>query len=666
MITWPRRRRHEALAALVLLLRRGEALAAGLSDLSQDDPDLRRLCAGLVARLQRGEDLGRALVAERLLRPDEAATLGEYPGGALERLTGRLAAERAGARLLRWYPLWLAAWWLLPGLVLTVVVEAVARHPFALLTLRQTCLSPGLALTAGLGLGFWLIVSCLLNHRWGQPLAMLLMPGARRALLARRLLDQAAAGPVSTSWWRERRLWHASGFEKAATAADPLAALVADHLLVLGTDGRPDWPQSFQRCDEEVRSRLGPARAVLIFGLVLAALGGFAQFLGLQNLSDSALLGLSGESMLGLGALLGGLVLVQLPLALGRRLLNGWSWNPAWPRVASQLATALERREDGLVAIGGCRPILPFGLRSRLDAACLELSAGQGHSLMTVLGRAGIINAAQRQSALAAEQAGSEALIAWLRQEGAVSAASSAAATQLQVQLLLFLFISSYLATFVLPKFSIMLSSLGLGAEAPWSLNLIRSVCSSWWPWLILGGLTVAGVISRRQGWWQGQREERRLQRGELLVRGLASGRSEADLAATLAWTWRTPPSGLDSAAWRGDWGKLLTLAGWGACTPATLAEAVDLDRLRHGRSRARVIALSLVLVPILTALPVGLTLHSVMASIAVINRHAMAMAQSDPGGSARYLGAVINGPHPVMIVPYMRQPLPLDGGAAP
>lgn len=664
MIFWPRRHRQEVLAAVVLLARRGESLPDGLRELGREDPDLRRLSAGLGARLERGEALAAALVAERLLTAREAATLGADPAGALERLTRRWVVDRSGAALLRWYPLWLAAWWMLPGLGLAAVVEGVSGQHFPLTELwGQGWLTPDLAVMAALALGFWALVSWALQHRWLQPLAFLLMPGAHHALLARQLLDQAAAGAVPASWWGERRLWHWTYGTRTTPAADPLAALVADRLLILAADGRPDWAQSHQHADEVVRSRLAPARAVLVFGLVLAALAGVADFLKLNQLMclfDFRIMQVTGHSLLMMAGLLAGIIALQIPVALGRWLLVGWHWNPAWPRVAGQLAAALERREDPLIALGGCHLLVPAGLRGRLDAACLELATGNGGSLMTVLGRAGIVTPPQRQAALAAEQAGSEALIAWLHQEAATTRAGGGVLAQLQVQILFCLFITTYLTIAVLPKFLHMFQAMGLRENAPWSLLMIMELCSSWWPYLLLGGLVAAGLVSHRRGWWPGQREVRRLHRGDLLVRGLAAGRTEADLAGILAWTWRSPPAGLLTAGPRGDWSRLLALAGWAGSTPATLAEQVDRDRLRQGRSLARSVALGLVLVPFLTAVPVALTLHSVFASIAAINRHSLDLAQQNPGGTGRYLGAVIDGPDPVMVVPFFRQPFPL------
>lgn len=645
MISPLRRHHHAVLAALLLLMRRNEPLAQGLRDLAHDDPQFAAGCAGLVARLERGEPLAQALVAERLLSRRDADLLGGAPADGLEQVVRRCARDQAGAALLRWYPLWLAAWWTLPCLLLTAVVETVSRHPFPMLHGGTGWLTPALALLAAVTLAFWATVSWLLDQRWLQPLAFLLMPGARRALLARRLLDQAAAEPVTAGWWSGRRLWHLSGLQRCPAASDALAALVADRLLILGEDGRPDWRRSRARVDDEIRLRLGPARAMLHFGLVLSALSGFAAFMqlhGLFQLMPNPLAALTGGTLQAQAMLLAGVALAPILPLLGGSLL-GWRWNTAWPQLAEQLATALARREDPLIALGACRPTVPFSLRSRVDAACLELSSGTGR-LMEILVRHGLVNPPQQRAALAAEQAGADALIAWLHQEGEAPTAGRAVLAQLQIQLLLCFAVTAYLTAYVLPKFVSMFRALRMTESAPWSLTVLLAIVSSWWPWIALGALAALAVVSFRRGWWPGQRAWRRVQRGELLVRGLAQGRSEADLAAILAWTWRSPPPGLETAGANGDWNRLLGLAGWSGCTTTTLPEAVDRARIRLGRSRARSLAICLVMVPFLTAVPVALTLHSVFASIIALNREMIVLAQREPGGSGRYPGVVIGG----------------------
>lgn len=680
MSFWPHRHRHEVLVAVALLARRGEALPGGLRELGRDDPDLARHSAGLVARLERGEALAPALVAERLLSAADAATLGAEPAGVLDRILTRWSADRAGASLLRWYPLWLVAWWMLPGLLLAALVEGVARKPFPLMWAYSghdpEWMTPDLAVAAAVLLGGALLISWAIRYRWLQLCGLPLVPGLRRALLARRLLDQAATGTVPAAWWTDRKIWHNSGWSEATQEADPATALIADGLLILGADDRPDWTQSHQRADDDVRRRLGPARALLTFGLVMSGLCGVACFLNayeMVSLFDYDAVHLTGNRIFDLACLQVGLLVVimlaQIPIALGRRVLTGWNWNHTWPRLAAQLATALERREDPLLALGNCHLVVPHHLRPHLEEACLELSAGGGDSLMTVLGRHGLVNPPQLPAALAAEQAGPEALVAWLHQEGASAPAISSALTQLQGQLLLCFLIISYLVAFVLPKFQYIFKAVLPGQEAPWSVHLMLAVFSTSWPWLVLVGLLLTGVLLHRRGWWPSQRQALRLHRGDLLVRGLAAGRSEADLAGILAFTWRRPPPALAATGPRGDWNRLLAISGWAAATPATLAEEVDRTRLRLHRSRARTIAISLVLVPILTALPVGVALHSVFASIAILNRSTIEMAGRTEAGTGRYMGVEIGGPRPVMIVPFFRQPLPLGApspGATP
>jgi hypothetical protein len=119
-----------------------------------------------------------------------------------------------------------------------------------------------------------------------------------------------------------------------------------------------------------------------------------------------------------------------------------------------------------------------------------------------------------------------------------------------------------------------------------------------------------------------------------VLRRLLASGAAEAVLAQAAGLLTPRLAARLAGAAQQGDLPALLDAAGWPVRSPAELDRALAAELIRQDRRRQRLVLAVRLLLPILIALPVGLSSAAVALSIMHITRSQVVTAAGDPRGS--------------------------------
>jgi hypothetical protein len=291
------------------------------------------------------------------------------------------------------------------------------------------------------------------------------------------------------------------------------------------------------------------------------------------------------------GMLLGALLAWQLLVGIGR-LIGGGQSGTTVSLLLTRLAAATRAGREWNAVLLGLRLELPWPWPWRLSRAVRRLAGGEPPD--EVLAGSDLLPGPLRAQAAQALRQGPAAFAAWCD-----SIADQAVASPLAVRQQAFLITEGlalaglfwFLATYIFPKFTMIILDLGL---RPPPMLLIADALAGWWIEVvgaaILAGAALWGVVSA----WRWRRR-RRLAAARLILAGCAARLPEAAMAGA------------------GDFAACCAAAGWAAADPAALARQVARAETREAVRAAWLPALLAALAPLLAAVPVGLVVVGIM-----------------------------------------------------
>lgn len=665
--------RAEALAAVALVVGARQEPVAALRRLAGGDtaPSILNRVANYLAA---GRPLVEALITCRLLRPCDAARLTttepELLAEELSRLAQRQVTPPFGEILVNWFPVWVVLVAAGPSLILAALVAAMSGTLYEGIwktlmmqsMLRGGELQPSLPgswwfaqcgaviLAAALAGGLWWILRQSLAHRG----LSLIAGGLDRAALFADLLHRLRTGgehqALLKKWlWRSGDYW---GVHTAlAEAGDQTTtAFMTLGLIPRNADGRPEWDTALAEADKRRQRAADEVTPWLAALLVIAGVQGFfswgqggdvlfvnisAAYFGFTLPQEAA------PWLVIMGAILRDLVFIAVNVVIMANLLFVFGWLHRWldgsvrdwPLVADRLARALERRENMDEVLRGLCLAVHRPMRRCLERALASDQPQPGKRLA----EAGVIPAAQATAITAASGADLPDLLrtAAADPEDHGIRSTMGQASPLLVMILVVAGLVSYLSTGVFPKFTTMFRSL----HQSFALTLVPTLL--WWAMtiiqvtlvcVVLGGLVF--VVGRGRGWWVAWGGWARLARGLVLRRQLAAGCREEVLAHTLRNIFPRLPPTLEHSASRGDLPGLLAVAGWRVRDAAGLDRAINAHLIAQDRRRARWALCARLTLPLLIAVPVGLTAASTMLAISGLQRHMIDMTYETRAGS--------------------------------
>lgn len=662
--------RAGALAAVALVVGARQEPVALLRRLAQEDPALAEL-DHVAARLVEGMALPDALVATRLVRRGDAARLATTDPAllaeALMRLAHRRAAPPGGEILAAWFPAWVVLVATLPSLIIGAVVAVVSgglyggiwstlgldwRQHLDLASLSGAwwLVQLGVCLLMAVGAGaLWWVLRRSLGRRGISPFAGGLDRSALFAELLHRLRSGGDHQRLVERWlWCSGDPWTVNE-ALAGSDGEPVAAFMELGLIPRAADGRPDWGVALAEADARRRQAAAEVTPWLVALLIIAGVVGFfAWGIGTDGMMIGSLVpsrfgfplpdAQSPWSLIAFDQLRK-LTMLTVVMVVVANLLFAFGFVVRaiigaardWPLVADRLARAIERREDLDTVLRGLRFAVHRPMRRRLDRALDDTRQAPGPRLAA----AGVIPASQARSIAAADGADLPPL---LRAAAAVPddhglGDAMGQAKPMFTMALVMAAIVGWLAVGVFPKFGMMFQSMHMEMDPAvtliprlidWSLIHIRVVI------VVFLVVTVIHALGRRHGWGRWFDGWGRLMRALILRRQLAEGRNEMELACSLRAVSPRLPRSLESTAAQGDLPGLLAIAGWQVRDAASLDRAVDAHLIATDRRRARLALIVRLLLPVIIAVPVGLTAATTMLMITSLQKRTVDMAREN------------------------------------
>ncbi len=651
-------RRAACLAAVALVVQAREPVPVLLRRLVAEDPPLRRLIR-VAESCERGHSLAQGLAAAGLITASLIPRLDALTPAALANELGLLAQEAfarsPGELAADGMPVWCLLAANAASLAIGSVVALVAQagYPGALAVLQGSArhtpvswwwqqLSACLLAAAALAACWWVLRSIP-----GVRRITIFSTELERAINAHELVRGLRADPGSPRLrrWFARWRWYSGdrhGITRALAEAggDLLATAMAVGLIPRRRDGTPDWDHALaEAADHRQRAatRLLPALlalfiAVGVAGLLDPALKCLRDVLPMLELAA----GLRESHWLTTQVfwVLGSLGLVVAAHAQGDALkwldrLRG----PArdWPLVADRVARCVDGHGDHIQVLRGLRLLVGAPMRRALDRCLMG-----GHALPGLaLASAGAVP--QAQAGLIARADGPHLALA-LRASIAGSldqqtrTALGHALMIVAILLLVIGMLQGYLSQAILPHHGAMLDALG----QDWSLSstlvtAATNVVMALVPIAIASVLI--GCLGIRFGWWHALSGGSRLARGLVIRRCLDVGMAEPEIAATLVRLWPATDPAVRTSAERGDLASMLRAAGWPARQRVDLTIQVE-SALRRRERRQVLSATGLrLLLPMVLALPVGLTAAAVMLSLTQLQTSTLRLAAGSTGG---------------------------------
>lgn len=300
-----------------------------------------------------------------------------------------------------------------------------------------------------------------------------------------------------------------------------------------------------------------------------------------------------------------------------------WGHHPqATASICAALAAALRERRDVAEGLDALLPTLPLLYRRRLERALVRLRIGEG-TIVAPLAAARLLPPRLLRSLAAAEAIDRDALARTCALEADASGAhrprSAHRPAAYGPYLVIFAAVLLFFSVFIAPKFEMIFDELGM--PLPGSMQLVLGLIDSVFVFGIVSAagwalLALAAVKALVWTWHRLQPWTMRLRRGDLLLAGIAAGRSEPDLAAVLGTTWVDPPPRLERAARAGDLPALIACAGWRARSVEALVLAVRRARARRALVTTILAAVGTILIPVALAVPVYLFAHAMFETI--------------------------------------------------
>jgi hypothetical protein len=639
--------RGELLSAVALVVASRQEPSQALRDLAEHDPALRRL-SPVATAVGLGWSLPAALRDAGLINAATASHLAGLPPERTAAHLRRLASEDTGrpspGLLARWFPVWAVLAAVLPSLLLMSVVCLMSGADFPGLYVLFTGRPPRGGMTEHLLMQAWLLLpilmACVAAVWWGlgrMPWVHLITaidPASERARLTAVLIEDARSGRHDWETTARRWRWLTGTPGRIRQHLQLCGHDLGLALASLGhvppdRDGRRDW----QAADDEARGALHRAQAAgnawLSAILIAMAITGFFVLsthplgLGIGRILFHISWRITRShgwidwfpvqfAIMALSAALVAVMAAWL-VQVGR-----WCFvqlrgpGPDWPVVADRLARALDRREPLPSVVAGLTMQVGWPMRRRLDrlATVLHSEPHLGRALLAARvaprGMAASLATATSQDLPAAlivagplRSAGSQVLAVWLPTAAVVAG------------------VIVYIQTRVQPHFLSMLLKTHVHADTAGiaTANLLALVTLLVAVPVILLVLVLIDRLGLRHIGW------RRRWRGLLLRESLARKDGERAIAARLASTWRRPPARLLAAGEAGDLAAIARCCGWRARTAADLDRALNTDTIRRERRRSLRAVLAQLVLPLLTAGPVGLAAASVMLSMGAMLR---------------------------------------------